>query len=148
PESFTIKSGVPVASNGTFSYAGPVPGSDRVCVIRAVPAGGGTPADLTPFTGPSVGLGEFDVSSLGSGPNIGTIYTYFDEPAQLLGTGDIHSLGGGGLFDAFPTQSGNGAEGADEFYAGAYLSDANSDRSDLEIDGVPAYAAANAENLV
>jgi hypothetical protein len=148
PEALTIKSSVPVASNGTFAYTGPAPASNRACVIRAVPAGGGLPANLSPFTGPTVGVGEFSVSSVTSGPNNGDIFTYVDEAAQLGGTGDLHSLGGGGLFDAFPAQTGNHALGGDEFYAGGYLAAANADRADLEIDAAPAYAAATAETLV
>ena len=56
----TIEDNVPVGPSGTFTFSGPVPGFERACVVRAVPAGGGLPADLSPFTGPTVGLGSFD----------------------------------------------------------------------------------------
>ena len=40
------------------------------------------------------------------------------------------------------------AEGGDLLSGGDYLSDGNADRSDLEVDGVPAYASATAEDVV
>ena len=144
----TIEDNVPVGPSGTFTFSGPVPGFERACVVRAVPAGGGLPADLSPFTGPTVGLGSFDLATLTSGPNTGSVFTFDDNAAQLTGVGNYHSLGGGGVFDAFPIQPGTLVLGADMYFGGDYVSDANADRSDLEIDGVPAYAAATAEDLV
>ena len=144
----TIEDNVPVGPSGTFTFSGPVPGFERACVVRAVPAGGGLPADLSPFTGPTVGLGSFDLATLTSGPNTGSVFTFDDNAAQLTGVGNYHSLGGGGVFDAFPIQPGTLVLGADMYFGGDYVSDANADRSDLEIDGAPAYAAATAEDLV
>jgi hypothetical protein len=143
-----IHSDVPVSPTGTFTFSGTVPGFERACVIRAVPAGGGLPADLSPFTGPTVGLGQFDIETLTSGPNNGNIFTFADNAAQLTGDGNYHSLGGGGIFDAFPIQPGTLVLGSDLYFGGDYVSNANADRSDLEIDGAPAYAAATAEDLV
>ena len=130
-----IHSDVPVSPTGTFTFSGTVPGFERACVIRAVPAGGGLPADLSPFTGPTVGLGQFDIETLTSGPNNGNIFTFADNAAQLTGDGNYHSLGGGGIFDAFPIQPGTLVLGSDMYFGGDYVSNANADRSDLEIDG-------------
>jgi hypothetical protein len=144
----TIQSNVPVGPSGSFTFSGPVPNFERACVIRAVPAGGPLPTDLSPFTGPTVGLGGFFLSKLTAGPNTGNVFTFDDQAAQLTGAGNYHSLGGGGIFDAFPIQPGTLVLGADMYFGGDYVSDANADRSDLEIDGVPAYAAATAEDLI
>jgi hypothetical protein len=143
-----IKSNVPVASNGTFAYAGPVPGSNRACVIRAVPTGGGLPTNLAPYAGPTVGLGQFFTSAPSSGPNAGKVTSFDDEAAQLGGTGNFRSLGGGGVFDAFPTSAAALVLGGDMYYAGDFVSDINTDRDDLEIDNVPAYAPATAAGLL
>ncbi len=141
----TIRDNVPVSSSdGTFTFSAPVAGLERACVLRAVPAGGGLPADLSPFTGPTVGLGDIDLTSPTAGPNTGKTVDFFDNAAQLTGDADYSSLGGGGMFDAFPTQPSTLVLGGNMFFGGDYLSDANPDRSDLEIDSIPAYAPGRA----
>ena len=148
-------SGIPIEFNvavdsttGKFSFSDAAPAIERPCVIRAVPAGGGIPADLTPFTGPTVAAGDFDTTTVPSGPNQGSTYDFFDNDAQFSGDADYESVAGGGLFDAWPVDPSTLVEGADLFFSDDYLSDANSDRSDIEVDGAAAYAPAAAEPLL
>ena len=105
------------------------------------------PDDLTPFSGPTVGLGDFDVSTLSDGPNSGLTSDFYDNAAQLAGDADYESVGSGGVFDGFPVDPSTLVAGADLFFSNDYLSDENSDRSDIEVDGAPAYATATAESL-
>src|SRR5262249_12881350 len=88
-----------------------------------------------------------DLTTVASGLNKGKVVSFADDAAQLTGDGDYVSLGGGGIFDGFPIQPGTLVLGRDLYFGGDYVSHQNSDRSDLEIDGVPAYAAATASSL-
>ncbi len=148
--SSTIATNVAVSSSdGSFSFSGAPPfDAERPCVIRAVPVGGGVPADLTPFTGPTVAIGDFDTTTVVTGPNAGLRYDFFDNDAQFSGDADYVSVGNGGLYDAWPVDPSTLVRGADLFFSDDYLSDANSDRSDIEVDGIPAYSAYAAENLL
>jgi hypothetical protein len=143
-----IDAGVPVASNNTFSVTLPAPSLNRPCVVRAVPAGGGLPANLTPFTGPRIASGTLSVAMVAAGPNSGLSFDFDDDAPQFWGEGDYFSVGNGGLFNAHPFDPLTFNEGADLFLGGDYLSDANTDRSDVEVDGVPAYASATAAKVV
>jgi phosphodiesterase/alkaline phosphatase D-like protein len=146
--STTIQSNVTVNSDGSFSWTGAPPAPERPCVVRVVPAGAGVPADLTPFAGPTVGLGDFAASTLASGPNVGFTYDFYTNDAQMAGDADYESAGSGGVFDASPVDPSTQVLGQDMFYSNDYLSNDNADRSDIQVDGVPAYAAATAEGLV
>jgi hypothetical protein len=143
-----IDAGVPVASDDTFSVTLPAPSLNRPCVVRAVPAGGGLPANLTPFTGPRIASGTLSVAMVAAGPNTGLSFDFDDDAPQFSGEGDYFSVGHGGLFNAHPFDPLTFNEGADLFLGGDYLSDANTDRSDVEVDGVPAYASYTAANVV
>ena len=145
--STVIQDDVPVNPDGSFSWTGAPPDPERPCVLRAVPSGQGVPDDLTPFSGPTVGLGDFDVSTLSDGPNSGLTSDFYDNAAQLAGDADYESVGSGGVFDGFPVDPSTLVAGADLFFSNDYLSDENSDRSDIEVDGTPAYATATAESL-
>ncbi len=145
--STVIQDDVPVNPDGSFSWTGAPPDPERPCVLRAVPSGQGVPDDLTPFSGPTVGLGDFDVSTLSDGPNSGLTSDFYDNAAQLAGDADYESVGSGGVFDGFPVDPSTLVAGADLFFSNDYLSDENIDRSDIEVDGTPAYATATAESL-
>ena len=136
-----------VNSDGSFSDTVAPPSLEQACVLRAVPAGT-TPANLAPFTGPTVGLGDFGTSTVPTGPNSGHLYDFYQNAAQLSGDADYQSVGDGGLYDAYPGDPTTLVEGADMFYANNYLEHKNTDRSDIQVDGVPAYAASTAEKLV
>ncbi len=136
-----------VASDGSFSFSGPVPFLQRACVIRAVPAGV-LPSDLTPFVGPKIAGGVIATTAVQSGPNTGQLFDFFDNDAQFSGDGDYASVGRGGMFDAWPIDPSTFVKGADLFVADDYLADANSDRSDIEIDGKAAYASNTADALL
>ena len=83
-----------------------------------------------------------------SGPNTGQLFDFFDNDAQFSGDGDYASVGRGGMFDAWPIDPSTFVKGADLFVADDYLADANSDRSDIEIDGKAAYASNTADALL
>jgi hypothetical protein len=142
--------GVPVQPDGSFSFSGPVPDPDQPCVVRALASGRPDfiPSDLQDFTGPRVGLGSFATSQVTGGPNAGQLWNFFDNDAQFSGDADYQSLGSGGITDASPVDPATLLEGADLFISDDYLSDAGSDRSDIEVDGMPAYTASTAENLL
>jgi phosphodiesterase/alkaline phosphatase D-like protein len=146
--STVIQDDVSVNPDGSFSWTGAPPDPERPCVLRAVPSGEGVPDDLAPFSGPTVGLGDFDVSTLSDGPNSGLTSDFYDNAAQLAGDADYESVGSGGVFDGFPVDPSTLVAGADLFFSNDYLSDENSDRSDIEVDGTPAYATATAESLL
>ncbi len=140
---------MPVASDGTFSIELPAPPLNRPCVVRAVPGGStALPSDLDPFTGPRIASGTINVSTVSSGPNGGLSFDFDDDAPQFAGEGDYASVGAGGLVSADPVDPLTFAQGGDLLSGGDYLSDANADRSDLEVDGVPAYASATAEDVV
>jgi Divergent InlB B-repeat domain/PASTA domain len=146
--SVKVKSGVPIDSNGSFS----VPAADLnkvlglTCVLRAVPAGS-NPSDLTPFSGPVVGVGDRESSKVSGGPNNGKTYDYSFDAQQLSAAFDYASLGSCGLHNGFlydPTY----ANTAVTFACNAGLVRADSraapTRSELQIDGANAYAPAQA----
>lgn len=139
---------VPVNPSGSFSFTGPAPDPERPCVVRALPQGGGVPQNLSPFTGPTIAAGDFDTSAVSGGPNNGLLYDFFDNDAQFSGDADYVSVGRGGVFDTYPVDPSTLNRGADLFFSDGYLSDANGDRSDLQVDGFPAYASFTAENLL
>jgi hypothetical protein len=147
PDDQLIEGGVPLTASGTFSIKIPAFPANQPCVVRAVPAGGGLPDDQTPFTGPRMASGEFDTATEPSGLNQGLTYDYDDDVPQFSGQGNYFSVSNGGLFDAHPVDPLTLAEGADLVLGAGYLSDVNTDRSDVEVDGIPAYASAEANFL-
>jgi hypothetical protein len=111
-----------------------------------VPAGT-NPADLTPFSGPVVGVGDRETSKISGGPNNGKAYDYSLDAQQLTGAFDYVSLGSCGLHNGFlydPTY----ANTTVTFACNAGLLSADSPsaptRSELQIDGANAYAPTQA----
>ena len=109
----------------------------------------GLTVDLTSFTGPRIASGTVDVSTVSSGLNGGLSFDFDDDVPQFAGAGRL-LLGRRTAGCSTPTRSIRltFAQGGDLLLGGDYLSDVNTDRSDLEVDGVPAYAAATAEDVV
>ena len=146
--SVKVKGNVPLSSNGSFS----VPGADLnrilelTCQLRAVPAGT-NPADVTPFSGPVVGVGDRETSKVSGGANNGKAYDYSLDAQQLTGAFDYVSLGSCGLHNGFLYDSAY-ANTTVTFACNAGLGRADSrgtpTRSELQIDGANAYAPAQA----
>ncbi len=148
PAEDDVADGVPVAAGGSFSYTGPPPKAEQLCVLRAITNGDTTlPGDLSPYTGPTIASGDFRRSVLSSGPNSGVTYDFYDNAAQFNGDADYQSVGDGGLYDAYPQDSGDLVEGADLFFAENYLENNNTDRPDIRIDSQPAYDSYQAEQI-
>ena len=146
--SVKVKGNVALNSSGSFS----VPAADLnrilelTCQLRAVPAGT-NPADVTPFSGPVVGVGDHETSKVNGGANNGRAHDYSLDAQQLTGAFDYASLGGCGLHNGFLYDSAY-ANTTVTFACNAGLGRADSPgtptRSELQIDGANAYAPAQA----
>jgi Divergent InlB B-repeat domain len=141
--SVTVAANVPLNSDGSFS----IPNAnlneplDLTCELRAVPAGT-SPADLTPFAGPVIGVGERDSDKITVGPNTGKVAGYYLDAQQKTAAFDYVSLGGCGIDDGFLYDS-TFAQTTTTFYCNAALYSANSlttpTRAELQVDRVNAY---------
>jgi hypothetical protein len=146
--SVKVKGSVSLNSNGSFS----VPAADLnklidlACQLKAVPAGT-TPADLTPFAGPVVGVGSRETSKVSGGANDGKAYDYALDAQQLTAAFDYASLGSCGLHNGFLYDS-TYANTTITFACNGGLLRADSPltptRSELQIDGANAYAPTQA----
>jgi PASTA domain/Divergent InlB B-repeat domain len=146
--SVKVKGSVSLNSNGSFS----VPAADLnklidlTCQLKAVPAGT-TPADLTPFAGPVVGVGSRETSKVSGGTNDGKAYDYAFDAQQLTAAFDYASLGSCGLHNGFLYDS-TYANTTITFACNAGLLRVDSPitptRSELQIDGANAYAPTQA----
>ena len=146
--SVKVKGNVALDSNGSFSVAA----TDLnkllalTCQLRAVPAGT-NPADLTPFSGPVVGVGERESSKISGGANDGKAYDYALDAQQLTAAFDYASLGSCGLHNGFLYDS-TYANTTVTFACNAGLGRADSPttptRSELQIDSANAYAPTQA----
>ena len=119
---------------------------DLTCRLRAVPSGT-SPADLTPYAGPLIGVGERATSRVKGGPNDKKAYDYVFDAQQKAGAFDYASLGTCGVNDGYlfdPTF----ANTTVTFACNAGLlggeSASKPTRSELQIDGANAYAPAAA----
>lgn len=146
--SVKVKGDVPLGANGSFSVASADLNRilELTCQLRAVPAGT-NPADVTPFSGPVVGVGDRETSKVSGGANNGKAYDYSLDAQQLTGAFDYVSLGSCGLHNGFLYDS-TYANTAITFACNAGLGRADSPgtatRSELQIDGANAYAPAEA----
>jgi PASTA domain/Divergent InlB B-repeat domain len=146
--SVKVKGNVPLNSDGSFS----VPAADLnkllnlTCQLKAVPAGK-NPPDLTPYSGPVVGVGERETSKISGGANDGKAYDYSLDAQQLTAASDYASLGSCGLHNGFLYDS-TYANTTVTFACNAGLLSADSPasptRSELQIDGANAYAPTQA----
>lgn len=119
---------------------------DLTCRLRAVPSGT-APADLTPYAGPLIGVGERATSRVKGGPNNKKAYDYVFDAQQRAGAFDYASLGTCGVNDGYlygPTLANTAVTFACN--AGLLGGDAAAKpaRSELQIDGANAYAPAAA----
>jgi hypothetical protein len=141
--SVTIAKSVSLKPDGSFSLPkaslnNPL---DLTCRLRAVPAGT-NPSNLTPFSGPVIGVGERDLSKVSSGQNNGKTYDYYLDAQQQAAAFDYTSLGGcaledGYLYDATYTLT------TTTFFCNAGLpgpaGSSAPTRSDVQVDGANAY---------
>ena len=146
--SVKVKGNVPLNSNGSFSVAAADLNTlhELTCQLRAVPAGT-KPADLTPFSGPVIGVGARESSKISGGANNGKTYDYSLDAQQQTAAFDYASLGGCGLHNGFLYDS-TYANTTVTFACSAGLVRADSPttptRSELQIDGANAYPPAQA----
>lgn len=146
-----VAKNVALSSDGSFS----VPAGDLnkvidvTCRLRAVPAGT-DPFDLSPYSGPLIGVGERDSSTVGGGPNNGALYDYYLDAPQQTAAFDYASLGSCGVHDGYLFDT-IYALTTTTFYCNAALfagqKGTGSTRSELQIDGANAYAPAQAEAI-
>jgi hypothetical protein len=93
--SVTIAKSVSLKPDGSFSLPkaslnNPL---DLTCRLRAVPAGT-NPSNLTPFSGPVIGVGERDLSKVSGGQNNGKTYDYYLDAQQQAAAFDYTSSAG------------------------------------------------------
>ena len=119
---------------------------DLTCRLRAVPSGI-TPADLTPYAGPLIGVGERTTSRVKGGPNNKKAHDYVFDAQQKTGAYDYASLGTCGVNDGYlydPTFANTTVTFACDAGLLGRDSTAKPTRSELQIDGANAYAPAAA----
>lgn len=148
---FTMVAGnVALNPDGSFSVASANLAllEDGPCQLRAVPAGS-TPPDLTPFTGPTIGVGERDNLSIGGGPNNGDVYDYYVWAQQVTAAFDYDSLGSCGIYDGYLYSDFNLTTTTFYCNGGLLEGDAgdSSTRSGIQIDGANAYSPFVAESI-
>lgn len=146
-----VAKNVALSSDGSFSV--PTAGLDKIldltCRLRAVPAGL-NPLDLRPYSGPLIGVGERDSSTVGGGPNDGRLYDYYLDAPQQTAAFDYASLGSCGVHDGYLFDM-IYALTTTTFYCNAALLEGEkgtgSTRSELQIDGTNAYTPDQAESV-
>ena len=150
-KSVLVANNVAIAGDGSFSV--PAAPLDKVidltCRLRAVPAGT-SPSNLAPYTGPLIGVGERDSSTVGGGANNGKLYDYYLDAQQGTGAFDYVSLGACGLKDGYLLDPTYALTTSTFFCDGGLLegeSGTSSTRSELRVDGADAYAPATAESI-
>jgi PASTA domain/Divergent InlB B-repeat domain len=140
----TVAKSVSLKADGSFSIPkanlnNPL---DLTCRLRAVPAGT-HPSNLTPFSGPVVGVGERDLSKVAGGRNNGKAYDYYLDAQQQTAAFDYISLGGCGLQDGYLYDAAYTLT-TTTFFCNAGLpgpaASAAPTRSDVQVDGANAYA--------
>jgi hypothetical protein len=141
-----VKKSVPLGSDGSFS----IPAANLnnplllTCRLLAVPAGT-NPSDLTPFSGPVIGVGERQSSTVTFGPNTGKVTDYYLDAQQQTGAFDYASLGACGLEDGFLYDLAfSNTTVTFSCDSALFKSDSTATRSELQVDGANAYAPANA----
>lgn len=146
----TLATNVPVHAGGAFSAPAVPLGAPpySACRLRAIPSGT-TPGVLTPFTGPTLMLGENTLDRYASGPSAGKLYgysSYFQQPGGGFDYGAVAECGvcngyltGPDLSPGPVTFSSNGAL--------TYLTNGPEARSEIQVDGANAYPPAAAESI-
>jgi hypothetical protein len=146
-----VATNVPLSSDGSFS----VPSADLnkvvdlTCRLRAIPATT-NPFDVTAYSGPVIGVGERDSTTVGGGPNNKTLYDYYLYAPGPTAAFDYISVGSCGINDGYLFDA-TYALTTTTFYCNAGLlrqdSTDSPTRSELRVDGANAYAPAQAEAI-
>jgi hypothetical protein len=154
-EAVQLETGVPLAANGSFfvSAANLEIVRGRLCRLRAVPAGT-TPADPTPYAGPVLATGFRRVETFPSpGPLARRANGFVVNAQQLTAGASFRSFGRCGPIETF-LDNGSLERTATTFACGSrfwrfndYDEPAKSTRSQIQIDGVNAYAAATVNEM-
>ena len=139
----TVAKNVSLKPDGSFSLPkanlnNPL---DLTCRLRAVPAGT-SPSNLTPFSGPVIGVGERDLSKVSGGQNNGKTYDYYLDAQQQAAAFDYTSLGGCGLEDGYLYDATYTLTTTTFFCNAGLPGPAGSSaptRSDVQVDGANAY---------
>ncbi|HWO15750.1 MAG TPA: hypothetical protein VNM89_03455, partial [Solirubrobacterales bacterium] len=145
---------VDVDVDGSGSFSAPAANlaniEDRVCRLRAVPAGE-DPPDLTPFSGPVMAIGERETIKVSGGPNGGVTTDYYIWGQQLTVGIEYASAGSCGISDSFLYDAGFDAT-TTTFACAGYWNRANAPlgqgtRSEVQADGANAYVPAGAASI-
>jgi hypothetical protein len=153
PGAYALSASVPV-TGGAFSQDVTIPGRHG-CRLYALPTGGGIPADLAPYAGPRYFGAERATYTVGGiGPNAASLRDFsFGSTSPTLSFG-IQSIGAGGApYDLGPIDdSGELPTWAQQlFSSNAALhgeSTSGDTRSQLQVDGVNAFAPSVAAGLL
>ena len=151
PGSFIkVVSDVALNADGSFS----VPNAslllleDGPCQLRAVPTGS-TPSDLSPFSGPTIGVGERDNTAVAVGPNANKLYDYYVWGQQATAAFDYASLSSCGVYNGYLFSG--FARTTTTFYCngGLFVGDslAAPTRAELQVDGANAYGPTTANDI-
>jgi hypothetical protein len=138
-----VDAGLTIGLDGSFSdpTVDPNPLTFRHCILRAYPAGT-TPADPSPFTGPSSMWGYRNFNVIVTGPNAGTHMDYYVWAQQQTGAFDYDSAGVCGVCDGYLFNS-NLDQTATTFFGNDYFNAKETlvspTRSQIQVDGVDAY---------
>jgi hypothetical protein len=149
-ESVLVDPQVPTAADGSFSIDSLTPTdiTDRMCRLRAVPTGT-TPAGgaLDAYGGPLMMFGEQDTNTVLGGPNDGKPFDFYVWAQQNGAAADYYSIGSCGLCDGYLFNSDQDLT-ATTFYANDFFYlPTGATRSQLQVDGVNAYAVNEANNI-
>lgn len=143
---------VDLDSSGNFSVAAATLANieDRVCRLRAVPAGE-DPPDLTLFSGPVMATGERQTFKVSGGPNDGVTTDYYIWGQQLTGGIEYASAGACGISDSFLYDADFDAT-TSTFACAGYWNSFNvplgrGTRSEVQVDGANAYVPAGAGGI-
>lgn len=150
-----VASDIVTDASGNFSYTGPINtvyeepapigAMGRTCTLRAVPAGDTSTSGLSQYAGP---FSELDYLNLDGVIGAGNSPPYADYFYTATSTGaydDYDSVGGCGLDYSYAMQPGMDLDdGATWFCAGALyhaadFDEADSSRSEIQVDGEDAY---------
>lgn len=119
---------------------------DTTCRLRAVPAGS-SPANLAPFSGPVIGVGDRQSAKVSGGTNNGKVYDFHIDSQQTTAANEYSSVGEGDVYDAFlldPTYF-----ATTNTYASGHslFATALPTRSELQVDGANAYPPYQAKQI-
>jgi hypothetical protein len=146
--STTVASGVALHTDRSFS----VPSADlnklldTTCRLRAVPAGS-SPANLAPFSGPVIGVGDRQSARVGGGTNNGKVYDFHIDSQQTTAANEYSSVGEGDLYDAFLLDPAYFATTNTYASGHSLFTTALPTRSELQVDGANAYPPYQAEQI-